>query len=152
MSALQSAPSRFRTAIAYLWYGMAQSICYWGLRTLDPDLFRLGIGCYNRAIDSWPGFAHAYYWRGRIRGRELHEHTQALADLNQAIALDPAWPDAFLQRGLIQRFHGDPQAALADLRTYLSLGGEPYWRFEAERQIQMLQAELAERQPVEHSA
>ncbi len=136
-----------RRGLAYWWYALAQSACHWGLRTLEPELFRMGVGMYSRALRAWPEFAHAYYWRGRIRGRELHEHQAAIADLTSAIDLDPEWPEPYLQRGLIQRFHGDPHAALSDLEAFLARGGEVYWRIEAERQITMLRAELAEIEP-----
>lgn len=138
-----SAPTLQRT-VAYWWYILAQSACYWGVRTAERSLFRWGVSLYGHAIRTWPQFAQAYYRRGLIRGRELSQHREALADLTHAIALEPEWPEPYLQRGLFQRFHGDPRAAVADLEQYLALGGDMYWRLEAERQIRMVREEMGE--------
>ena len=142
--------SLVRRALAYWWYAWGLSWCYWGIRTAEPAFFRAGIRSFDRSIRLWPGFAAGYYRRGLIRGRELGQHTQAIADLTHASELAPEWPEPYLQRGLFQRFHGDPHAALADLQRYLDLGGERTWRAEAERQIAMLRAEIdADTQPGE---
>ncbi|HWQ14332.1 MAG TPA: hypothetical protein VNL77_16150 [Roseiflexaceae bacterium] len=134
--------SLLRRAWAYWWYAWGSSLCYWGLRTHERGLFRAGVGAYGRAARAWPAFSAAYLRRGVVRGRELGEHREAVADLSRAIALAPEWAEAYLQRGLVQRFHGDPRAALADLRRYLALGGDGHWRAEAERQIAMLEEDL----------
>jgi tetratricopeptide (TPR) repeat protein len=134
----------FRRALAYWWYALAQTACYWGIRTAERTLFRWGIACFSRAIAARPEFAQAYYRRGLIRGRELSQHAEALSDLTRAIELVPEWPEPYLQRGLFQRFHGDQQAAIADLERYLALGGDVYWRLEAERQIRLMREESQE--------
>jgi regulator of sirC expression with transglutaminase-like and TPR domain len=94
-------------------------------------------------VRAWPEFSAAYLRRGVIRGRELGEHREAVADLTRVIELSPEWPEPYLQRGLTQRFHGDPRAAVGDLERYLELGGMPVWREEAERQLAMLREDLA---------
>lgn len=139
-----SPPSPIRQGLAYWWYIWAQSCSYWGIRTAERSFFRAAVALYGYAISAWPAFARGFYRRGVIRGRELSQHREAIADLTRAIGLDPEWPEPYLQRGLLQRFHGDPNAAIDDLRHFLELGGEPYWRIEAERQISMLRDELAE--------
>jgi len=134
----------WRRALAYWWYTWGLSLCYWGIRTAEQSFFRAGVRSFDRAIHVWPGFAGGVYRRGLIRGRELSQHLQGIADLTRAIELYPEWPDPYLQRGLFQRFHGDPHAAITDLQRYLELGGDRAWRGEAERQIATLQAELDE--------
>ena len=134
----------WRRLLAYWWYAWGLSWCYWGIRTAEQWFFRGGIRAFDRAIRVWPGFAGGYYRRGLIRGRELSQHHQAIDDLTKAIELDPEWPEPYLQRGLFQRFHGDPQAAIEDLQRFLDLGGDREWRGEAERQIAMLRADLEE--------
>lgn len=134
--------SLLRRAWAYWWYAWGSSLCYWGLRTADQSLFRAGIGAYGRAIRAWPEFSAAYLRRGTVRGRELGEHRQAIADITRVIELSPEWADAYLQRGMEQRFHGDPHAAIADLTRYLEIGTDAGWRAEAERQIAMLRDDL----------
>lgn len=132
----------WRRALAYWWYMWGLSLCYWGIRTAEQSFYRGGIRAFDRAIRAWPRFAGGFYRRGLIRGRELSEHDQAIADLTRAIELYPDWPDPYLQRGLFQRFHGDPRAAIADLQRYLDLGGDPAWRGEAQRQLAALLADL----------
>jgi tetratricopeptide (TPR) repeat protein len=131
-----------RRALAYWWYAWGLSWCYWGIRPAEPACFRAGIRSIDRSIRLWPDFAAGFYRRGLIRGRELSQHAQAIADLTHATELAPEWPEPYLQRGLFQRFHGDPRAALGDLQHYLELGGERDWRAEAERQVALLRAEL----------
>lgn len=129
-------------ALAYMWYAWGMSLCYWGIRTAEPSFYRAGMRSFDRAIRIWPQFAGGFYRRGLIRGRELGEPHQGIADLTRAIELYPEWPDPYLQRGLFERFHGDPHAAIADLQRYIALGGDTYWRGEAERQIAAIQADL----------
>jgi tetratricopeptide (TPR) repeat protein len=136
--------SPLRQGLAYWWYIWGQSLAYWGVRTAEHALFRAGISAYGQAIRAWPEFALAHYRRGVIRGRELSQYQEALVDLGRAIALEPDWPDPYLHRGLFQRFQGDLQGALEDLQMYLSLGGEMYWRLEAERQIAQIRTEIEE--------
>jgi tetratricopeptide (TPR) repeat protein len=147
MASNQQEIAPLRRWLAYGWFIWGQSWCYWGVRTAEPTLFRFGISSYDHAIRIWPDFTRAFYWRGLIRGRELGQYREAIGDLTRAVELNPEWPDPYLQRGLFQRFHGDPQAAIADLQRYLSLGGELYWRIEAERQIAQLRAEIADQSP-----
>jgi tetratricopeptide (TPR) repeat protein len=134
----------WRRFLAYWWYMWGLSWCYWGIRTAEQWFFRGGIRAFDRAIRVWPGFAGGFYRRGLIRGRELGQHQQAIDDLTRAIELDPEWPEPYLQRGLFQRFHGDPRAAIEDLQRFLDLGGDLEWRGEAERQIAMLRVDLGD--------
>lgn len=147
MASNQQQVAPFRRWLAYAWFIWGQSWCYWGIRTAEPTLFRFGISAFNRAIWIWPDFTAAFYWRGLIRGRELSQYREAIGDLSRAIELNPEAPDPYLQRGLFQRFHGDPQNAITDLQQFLTRGGELYWRLEAERQIAQLRADLAEQSP-----
>jgi tetratricopeptide (TPR) repeat protein len=144
--------SLLRRWLAYAWFFWGQSWCYWGIRTAERVLFRFGISSFDNAIRVWPEFTAAIYRRGLIRGRELGQYKEAIADLSHALELSPEWPEPYLQRGLFQRFHGDPQAAIADLQHYLALGGELYWRLEAQRQIEQLHAEIAERADSDHAS
>ena len=140
-----SAPgvSLWRRGLAYWWYVWGLSLCYSANRASDRGLYAAGARAFGRAAQLWPAMARAHYRSGLIRGRELSEYRAALADLAAATALEPEWPEPYLQRGLFQRFHGDNTGALADLQQYLELGGDAYWRSEAQRQIEHIQAEEA---------
>ena len=134
----------WRRALAYWCYVWGLSWCAWGIRSANRSFFRAGIRSFDRALRLWPAFARSYYRRGLIRGRELNEHAAGIADMGRAIAIEPEWPAPYLQRGLFERFHGDPRAALADLQQYVAISDDAFWRSEAERQIAMIQAEIAQ--------
>jgi hypothetical protein len=132
----------WRRALAYWCYAWGLSWCAWGIRTTNQSFFRAGIRSFDRALQLWPAFARSYYRRGLIRGRELNDPVAGIADMGHAIAIDPQWPEPYLQRGLFERFHGDLRTALADLQQYVSISDDPFWRSEAERQITLIQADL----------
>lgn len=123
------------------WYLWGMSVCYSANTSASAELYRSGAWSFARATRLWPEFARAHYQLGIVRGRELGEYPAAVADLQRAIELDPAWPDPFLQRGLLHRFNGAPAEAVADLRRYLELAPNGYWRDEAERQIAALESD-----------
>src|SRR5438094_484983 len=77
--------------LAYLWYAWGMSLCYWGIRTTDRSFYQAGVNAFSRAIVAWPTFSGSYYRRGLIRGRELGEHEQGIADLTSAIQYSPEW-------------------------------------------------------------
>ncbi len=141
-AASEPSVSIVRQTMAQICFVFGQSACYWGVRTAERGVFRVGLIFFNGALSVWPGFAQAYYRRGLVRGRELGQYREALRDLGEAIKLEPEWPEPYLQRGLFQRFQGNSRAAMADLEQYLRLGGEVYWRLEAERQLQMIREEI----------
>jgi tetratricopeptide (TPR) repeat protein len=131
----------WRRGLAYWWYVWGLSLCYSANRAADRGLYAAGVRSFGRAARLWPALARAHYRSGLIRGRELGEYRAALDDLAAATALEPEWPEPYLQRGLFQRFHGDSDGALADLERYLELGGDEYWRSEAQRQVEQIYAE-----------
>jgi hypothetical protein len=131
----------WRRGLAYWWYVWGLSLCYSANRAADRGLYAAGVRSFERAARLWPSMARARYRSGLIRGRELGQYHAALDDLAATTALEPEWPEPYLQRGLFQRFHGDNAGALADLRRYLDLGGDEYWRGEAQRQVEQIQAE-----------
>ncbi len=134
----------WRRALAQWWYLWGLSLCHAGHRTVDRSYYEGGVRSFQRAIRLWPTFARAYYRSGLIRGRELGLYTAAVIELGRAITLQPEWPEPYLQRGLFHRFNGNPAAAINDLQRYLELGGDGYWRGEAERQLAQLHREAAE--------
>lgn len=134
----------WRRAIAYWCYAWGASWCYWGLRTSEQTFFRAGVTAFGRAIWWWPAFSGGYYRRGVIRSRELGQHREGIADLTRAIELAPGWAELYLHRGLLHRFHGDPQLAITDLEHYLTFDTNSSWRGEAKRQLVLLRAELDE--------
>jgi tetratricopeptide (TPR) repeat protein len=59
------------------------------------------------------------------RGEGLTEKRQldsALADLNEAVRIDPAYPCAYANRGRVYAFKGDPDRAIADVYSWNNRG------------------------------
>ncbi len=139
-------PTFWQRWIAHWWCAWGHSLCHMGNRSAERVFYEQSVAAFGRARRWWPTLAAAYYHSGFIRGRELNEYEPAVADLTQAIELAPDWPDPYLQRGLFHRFHGALDMALADLQHYLMLGGDTYWRGEAERYVRQIQDELAEQE------
>ncbi len=135
-------PSLWGRIRAHWWYVWGLSLCYYGNLSQERSFYRSGVESFGRTLQLWPTYGAALYQRGLIRGRELGEHSAAIADLGQASELRPDWADPYLQRGLFHRFHGDPRDAIADLERYVQLAEMGYWRDEARRQIDILRAEL----------
>jgi tetratricopeptide (TPR) repeat protein len=140
----ESEVSVWRRYAAYACYYWGLSLNHWGLRTSEQSFYRAAVGSFQRAVGLWPQLSVAYYRSGLTRSRELGEYEQGIADFTQAITLDPEWPEPYLQRGLVQRFHGNLQAAVDDLRCYLSLETHSHWRQEAERQLAQIERDAAE--------
>jgi tetratricopeptide (TPR) repeat protein len=146
---MEKQPVWWRRWLALSWFAWGQSTCYWANRFVSHRLYDQAIAAYGRALIYWPTFARAYLRRGIIKGRELDDYSGAIRDLSQAIELLPEWPEPYLQRGLFHRFHAPATAerAIDDLQRYLELApSASSWRFEAERQITLLQYEILARQ------
>lgn len=133
-----SRPALGSRLLARWHYAWGISLCLAGHRLTDRSFYVAGVDAFSRAAQIWPTYAPAFYRRGLIRGRELGEYHAAIADLDQAGALQPDWPEPYLQRGLFHRFNHQPAAALVDLRRYTELASPGFWRDEAERQIVLI--------------
>ncbi len=68
-----------------------------------------------------PGdLAHAYFYRGRALAAE-NQFDRAIQDFDQAIQLDPAFPDAFNFRGVAWAGKGQFEQAIADFDQAIHL-------------------------------
>jgi tetratricopeptide (TPR) repeat protein len=86
---------------------------------------------YDMIRDAWldyPSEARLYvlladiHLRSTLAGEQDDGLDEALAALDQALALDPSFAGAYALRGSIFQMQGNDQAALADVRTALALG------------------------------
>ncbi|GEM_PF-6171212 len=86
---------------------------------------------YDMVQDAWldyPSEARLYvlladiHLRSTLAGEQDDGLDEALAALDQALALDPSFAGAYALRGSIFQRQGNTQAALADVRTALALG------------------------------
>jgi tetratricopeptide (TPR) repeat protein len=98
------------------------------------------IAALDAAIQAQPEDARLYVERGQ-RILLLFEWDRARADFDRAVALDPAYPDAYYYRGVLFASVPDASArpdAIADFQRYLDLAPEGEHADEAARFITQL--------------
>jgi tetratricopeptide (TPR) repeat protein len=82
---------------------------------------RLAIGEFSQAIRINPHYTIAYFSRA-ITYSQLQANSQALADYDRAIALDPKLSGAYYNRGNLKKDKfNDPNGALADYNQAITL-------------------------------
>jgi len=103
---------------------------------MNPEILRnviaanLGLGDYDAALSFadraqalMPEDAGLWSIRADIYGR-MERYADAVAALDRALGLDPAYPNAHLRRGFLKLRAGDTQGGTADLRTALDQGAD----------------------------
>jgi len=76
---------------------------------------------YQAVLKQMPEYATALYGRALTY---LEQPTFALADLDQAIAADPRYIEAYVKRGRVYHLRGDYQNAAKDFTSAISLHPE----------------------------
>ena len=122
-------------ALRYLW--MARMHRHFGILSHDAREFLAAISYYDRALDINRSLSRAYLERGILYWRELNESRRAIVDLNTALRLRPAWPEALFCRGLAHQTAGNLAQARQDFEAYLS-SGDRAWRDDSSRQVQLI--------------
>jgi len=81
------------------------------------------IDALTQTISSNPNDATNFYQRGLTRKRlqRLEDQRVSMEDFSQAIRLDPAFANAYFERGLLKSEFGHKQHAVDDLRTAAKL-------------------------------
>ena len=74
----------------------------------------------NKAIDTDPAFAAAYYMRGNIK-EAFEDHHGAMKDYNTAIEKNPKFADAFFVRGNVKMKLQDYYGAIDDFSAVILL-------------------------------
>jgi tetratricopeptide (TPR) repeat protein len=103
---------------------------------MNPEILRnviaanLELGDYDAALTFadraqalMPEDAGLWSIRSDIYGR-MERFDDAVASLDRALELDPAYPNAYLRRGFLKLRAGDSQGGTADLRTAVDQGAE----------------------------
>ncbi|MDP2483710.1 MAG: tetratricopeptide repeat protein [Candidatus Palauibacterales bacterium] len=103
---------------------------------MNPEILRnviaanLELGDYDaalafadRAQTLMPQDAGLWSIRSDIYGR-MERYDDAIAALDRALALDPAYPNAYLRRGFLKLRAGDSTGGTADLRMALDQGAD----------------------------
>jgi tetratricopeptide (TPR) repeat protein len=103
---------------------------------MNPEILRnviaanLELGDYDAALEFadraqtlMPQDAGLWSIRSDIYGR-MNRSADAVAALDRALELDPAYPNAYLRRGFLKLRSGNAQGGTADLRTAVDQGAE----------------------------
>ncbi len=102
-------------AAIYLYFanaqGRAQEQFQEAMKFLKPGNYEKAIAGFDRAIDTWPGYADAYFERGSAR-HILGQDEQALADFEKAVELNPNLYRAYAAIGSIYRARNDLKRAM----------------------------------------
>lgn len=85
--------------------------------------FQAAISHYDKAIELYPQFTHAYAQRGDAY-QENGQLTAGIQDYTQALALDPKLTDVYVNRGFAHCDNGDFDAAILDFDSALELDSE----------------------------
>jgi tetratricopeptide (TPR) repeat protein len=91
--------------------GRAQAQYQEAMRLMKPGFYKEAIAGFNRAIETWPGLADAYFERGNAR-HILGQDDEALADFEKAVQVDPALYRAYAAMGSIYRGRNDIKKAM----------------------------------------
>jgi tetratricopeptide (TPR) repeat protein len=103
-------------------------------RAQDDD--RAARNAYQEAINRNLGFAPAFLGRARAN-LGLNPEADVISDLDNAIAIDPKYTDAYIERGAYQ-LSSDPSAAETDLETAIELSPDSALAY-----LYLAQAQLA---------
>ncbi|MBT8462921.1 MAG: tetratricopeptide repeat protein, partial [Gemmatimonadetes bacterium] len=90
---------------------------------LELDDYDAALTFADRAQALMPEDAGLWSIRSDIYGR-MERYDDAVAALNRALELDPAYPNAYLRRGFLKLRSGDSQGGTADLRAALDQGAD----------------------------
>ena len=91
--------------------------------------YHLAINDCDKAIQIDPNCAMAYTNRGAAYYKFLHNYTQALSDLNEALLLSPNLPEALYHHGVVCAALEDYKQALNDATKIIQLYPDKYYGY-----------------------
>lgn len=145
---LQEKPNLWRQLRAAYLLWRAKVRRHYAIVLASPGEYARAVKCYSHAIALNPALGVAYLERGVLLWRELHQTANAITDFNNALKLQPDWPEALFCRGLAYQTMGEYQAAAQDLDAYLKTD-DRVWQAQATRQLALTRSLLHDAEPVE---
>lgn len=129
---------------ARLHYSLIRDRFKEGLVYLDRGQFRRAVAFFNRAVESEPESADAYFGRGLVY-HELEQYEEAIADFDRAIEIDPEHPYAHFQRGFVYHQLEQYEQAVADFTRAIEIRPDGWaYMLRAAAYNYLGQAELAQ--------
>lgn len=115
-----------------------------GFVYLGKGRFRRAMAFFNRAVESEPDSANAYFGRGLVY-HQVEQYEQAIADFDKAIEIDPEHPYAHFQRGFVYHQLEQYEEAVADFSRAIEIRPEEWvYMLRAAAYNYLGQAELAQ--------
>ena len=125
--------------LVYIWGSTRRHI---GIRHANQEEYQAAAKVYARAYRIDPRLKQARLERAILLWRELDQGEEAIAELDDMLADNPADGQARFNRALAYQQSGRYHAALADIEQYLQLTetDEGYW--DAAMRLQVLLSDL----------
>lgn len=83
------------------------------------------VDLYGQALELSPGNVEALTYRGWLRYQALDRPDEAWADFDEAVAVDPEYPDVRIFRAVAFLEEGDADSAEEELAAYDAIGDQP---------------------------
>ena len=115
-----------------------------GLAYLDGGQFQRAMSFFNRAIESGPESADAYFGRGLVY-HDLEQYKEAIADFDRAIEIAPDHPYGHFQRGFVYHQLEQYEQAVTDFTRAIEIRPDEWaYMLRAAAYNYLGQAELAQ--------
>jgi len=102
-----------------------------GLALVRKDDLKSGLEVFSQAIELMPNY-NFYYHRGRVYF-QLERYSEAVADFDQVVVLNPDMKDTYFRRGRALIRLGEKRRGLEDLRKAAAMGHGPAKRLLQEK-------------------
>lgn len=97
-----------------------ESVLQEGIDLMEEEKYALAINSFYKIILEDSANYLAFYYRGICHAR-FYNHEKAIADFNEAISLNPQFPEAFAERAVSLGELGNYSAAIADFNSAIAL-------------------------------
>lgn len=85
------------------------------------DVWKDSITLWSNVLEQFPNVGVALNNRGNIYGKEMGDLDRAMADFNRSIQYDPAYENAYVNRGIVYCLRGKFDLAIPDFNKALEL-------------------------------
>lgn len=110
------------TAKAAVYAGLGVYCLFLSITTYARcDVWKDSITLWSNVLEQFPNVGVALNNRGNIYGKEKGDLDRAMADFNRSIKYDPAYENAYVNRGIVYCLRGQFDLAIPDFNKALEL-------------------------------